>query len=282
MSSTKHLTFFTLFLILTFNCKTEINEDKKTKKYIVISIPGSYIREKPDLNSKIVGYIPFHTQIVLEKDEKENFGHPGWIKITFQKIKGYLLREDIRNDDLPLKILKRKKSSDGKFEVIELISKNSEQNICGFWHLEFCTMQIYDVENEKIIYEKPNFKFEDFIDEKNVVISYGGGESCDENFRYLNINLETLQESVFFEYSYETINCTEDYKNNKHIHNLCIKNNCFTITEGESSYTIKNDKTGISKIVDSEDHFIFRRNTWKNPEIEINQKKYNFLEYFYK
>ncbi|TGK89991.1 SH3 domain-containing protein [Leptospira bourretii] len=282
MTSTKHLAVFSLILILTFDCKSKINEFQKTQQYIVIAVPESYIREKPDFNSKIVGSVPFHTRIAITRDTKENIGPPGWDKITFQNITGFINLNEIRSDEIPLKILRSKKSSDGKFELIELNSKDSEQNFCGFWHSGFCTMQIIDLENQKIIFEKINYKFEDFLDEKNIVISYGGGESCDEHFRYLNINLETLEESIFLKYSFETINCNEDNKSNKYIHHLCIKNNCFTINEGESSYTIKNDNTGISKIVESEDHFKFKRNTWKNPEIEINGKKYNFLEYFYK
>ncbi|MCG6142819.1 hypothetical protein [Leptospira mtsangambouensis] len=282
MTSPKPQTLLILLLILAFDCNKKNNDYQKTQHYLVTAIPASSIREKPDFNSKILGSIPFHTRIAITRDKDENINPPGWDKITFQNINGFVDHKDMRNDEIPLEILRSKKSLDGKFELVELISKDSEQNFCGFSHSEFCTMQINDVDNQKIIYEKTNYKYEDFLDEKNVVISYGGGESCDEHFQYLNINLETLKESIFLKYSFETINCTEDYKNNKHIYNLCIKSNCFTITEGKSSFTITNDKTGISKIVDSEDHFKFKRNTWKNPEIEINGKNFNFLEYFYK
>lgn len=272
------ITILIVLIILFKSCNTKPNDSETKISYIVTTNPGIYLKEIPNLNAKNIEFLPFFSEINILKNDKFKDNNTGWFKTEFKNKIGYIYGEHNTRKNIPLKPIKSFQSTSNLFQVKELVNIKSNELHCGNLHSGFCVLQIINLKSRKVILEKFNYRFEDFIDENNVVISFGGGESCDENLNYLSIDLNSLKISKFLTYNFETPNCESDEKKHKRIHSLCIKERCFTISEGEEHFTIKENLTGRTKTVYSKNHFGYKN--WKSPLIVISEKEINFLEYF--
>ncbi len=279
------LIIFSIFTILIINCKKEIygtgNEELSfenvNESYIVVAT-SLILREKPDKKSKALDSIPFQAKIDITKKSKEvslDSRYASWGKTTYKNKDGFVFLGFTRQN-VPLKSLRISRSSNEQFEVNELIPTNANQEYCGDWFSGFCTTQIKNTKNNKIIFEKPYYGFEEFSDDNNVVISYGGSENCQTSFEYIQINLLNLKETNFYKYSSDT--CTNKSSDDEIIHNVCIINDCYIITEIKRSISIKNTKNKILKTLEKADSFKVNYKEWKNPEMSIDGNILKFSE----
>lgn len=281
---TKMIIILSIFC-LCYSCKKEssdaINDDltfERVNESYIVTANSLILREKPDKNSKAIGKIPFQTKIDITNKSNDialDSRYAPWGKTIFKDKEGYVFLGFAR-PNIPLKILRIIRSIDEQYEATELIASESDEEDCGSWFSKFCTTQIKSLNTQKIIFERPHYGFKEFIDENNVILSYGGGENCQTSFEYKQINLINLKESNFFEYESDT--CSNESPDDHIIHKVCIKNDCYTVIEMKNKIEILNQKKVVIRSFNKLNTLEINYREWKNPELSIDGKIFKFSE----
>lgn len=270
---------------MLFNCKKNeqtniingLNFTPQNSIYI-ITAKSLHLREKPDKLSKSLIQIPFQTEIEIQEiSEKVKLDSKfdSW-GITKYKNKSGFVYLGFARPKTPLKSLRVIHSSNEEYIINELIPENSNQKYCGDWFAGFCITQIRKKSTNKIIYEKNDYIFQEFINDDNIVLSFGGGENCTTAWHYYKLNLNDLKETNIFDYKLDTCENKNQYNDIKHT--LCLYEICYTIFEEGDKIQIKNEENQLIYSIGKVKSFKVSLKEWKNPEFTVDGKKIQFSE----
>lgn len=285
MIKIKQILKYSILIIILFNCieneQTNIINGLKftpQNSIYIVTAKSLHLREKPDKLSKSLIQIPFQTEIEIQEiSEKVELDSKfdSWGMTKYKNKSGFVFLGFAR-PMTSLKSLRVFHSSNEKYIINELIQENSNQKYCGDWFAGYCITQIRKKSTNKIVYEKNDYIFKEFLDDDNIVLSFGGGENCTTAWHYYKLNLSDLKETNLFNYNLDT--CENKNQNDDIKHTLCLYEICYTIVEKAEKILILKKENQLINSFEKVKSFEVNLKEWKNPEFTVDGNKILFSE----